>query len=40
AQKYIEDNRMGRKLAETIKSKLENLDRMPRQVSSGTGENP
>lgn len=40
AQKHIEDNKMGQKLTQTIKTKLENLDRMPKQVSSDSVQNP
>ncbi|MFM7317063.1 MAG: tetratricopeptide repeat protein, partial [bacterium] len=40
AQKYIEDNKMGQKLATTIKTKLENLDKMPRLPKSEKLPNP
>ena len=40
AQKYIEDNKMGQKLAATIKTKLENLDKMPRTSKNDKLPNP
>ena len=40
AQKFVETNKSGEKLSKTLKTKLENLDRMPKQVKAEAGQNP
>lgn len=40
AQKHLESTKAGEKLAKSIKTKLENLDRMPKQLKAEAGANP
>jgi tetratricopeptide (TPR) repeat protein len=40
AQKHIEDNKMGQKLSATLKTKLENLDKMPKPPQNNKLPNP